>query len=628
MKSTQTKIIILICTALICIPHGTAQETQNPISITVSMSKTMPQDVEAEVQISNLIVDEIYYLHYNLFELIPNSADQNQQLIHNESISSSEIYGAYFIEAPSENITPTIQWTSSQINSEASGYRLYVFIHDQPEIMVNYTEDGILSHTAFDYSSIDFTIWTDDDGDEYWGPNDDFPFDANEWSDKDKDGYGDNADAFDYDITQWFDTDGDGYGDNLEGNSPDLFPLNPTQWFDTDGDGYGDNWGNSSWNNTRVIAWPGEFIEGAQNSDYCPIEFGTSNQKPQLGCLDIDEDGISDDIDSVVSLPNDEDADGVNNDDDLCPNTPPPIAVDLDGCEWNGDPIDINPDLDFDGVLNELDNCPGTPLNTSVDSNGCLFDFDGDGIPDAGFDGILGNGDDDQCNDTIPGGMVHMNGCLRDDDGDGIPNSGDDCQYSRLDREVDENGCEIAIQGESIVDGFLQGVEEGDTVSQTVGAGALILAILGFLQTNFIAAMLPDSLRWLQFLKKGKRLSAEEEQELLYLQSVVQTYHDEEGLLKNELEMLAGEINSRYVNKELKQQTRDTVLTIIANLRKLPTSTLHTVANDPTYFGLTSGMKAKERTEILEQDRAFIDTGRGRKKTKQNPSTYYEDKWK
>ena len=168
MKSTQTKIIILICTALICIPHGTAQETQNPISITVSMSKTMPQDVEAEVQISNLIVDEIYYLHYNLFELIPNSADQNQQLIHNESISSSEIYGAYFIEAPSENITPTIQWTSSQISSEASGYRLYVFIHDQPEIMVNYTEDGILSHTAFDYSSIDFTIWTDDDGDEYF----------------------------------------------------------------------------------------------------------------------------------------------------------------------------------------------------------------------------------------------------------------------------------------------------------------------------------------------------------------------------------------------------------------------------------------------------------------------------
>ena len=140
--------------------------------------------------------------------------------------------------------------------------------------------------------------------------------------------------------------------------------------------------------------------------------------------------------------------------------------------------------------------------------------------------------------------------------------------------------------------------------------------------------MLPDSLRWLQFLRKGKRLSSEEEQELLYLQSVVQTYHEEEELLKNELEMLAGEISSRYVNKELKKLTRDTVLTIIANLRQLPPTSLKAIANDPTYFGLTSGMKAKERSELLEQDKAFIDTGRGRKKSKQNPTTYYDDKWK
>ena len=617
-SNTYCKIILSSCMILLLMPTSLAQGTSSSseINIEVSMTKTIPQDVEAEVQINNLITDELYYLHYNLFELIKQQ--NTEQLIHNESISSSEMYGAYYIEAPSENITPTIQWSTSQINSEAQGYRLYVFIHDEPEIAVNYSEDGILSHSGFNYSSVDFMIWTDDDGDEYWGPNDEFPFDANEWSDNDQDGYGDNTDAFDFDSTQWFDADGDGYGDNSGGTNPDTFPNDPTQWSDTDGDGYGDNWGNSSWNETRIIAWPGEFVEGAQNSDYCPAEYGLSNQKPQLGCEDTDGDGTSDQIDSIISLPNDDDADGITNTDDLCPNTPPPIAVDLTGCEWDGEPIDTNPDFDFDGVLNEFDDCPSTPLNSSGESNGCLSDFDDDGIPD----------DEDECPDTIPGGMVHMNGCLRDDDQDGIPNSGDECQYSRIDREVDENGCEVLIRDTSIVDNFIEGVEEGDAVSQTVGASALIIAVLGFLQTNFIAAMLPDSLRWLQFLKKGKRLSVEEEQELLYLQSVVQTYHNEEDLLKSELEMLAGEINSRYVNKELKQQTRDTVLTIIANLRKLPASTLGTIANDPTYFGLTSGMKTKERTELLEQDRAFIDTGRGRKKTKQNPNTYYEDKWK
>ena len=134
VRKTGTTIIVFFFTLLLFIPFTHAQGTtqDNQISISVSMTTTMPLDVEAEVQIDNLIIDDTYFLHYNLFDL----TQSNQQLIHNDSLSSSEMYGPYFIEATSENITTTIQCQTPQLNSNTTGYRLYVFIYDDEDLEI------------------------------------------------------------------------------------------------------------------------------------------------------------------------------------------------------------------------------------------------------------------------------------------------------------------------------------------------------------------------------------------------------------------------------------------------------------------------------------------------------------
>ncbi len=60
----------------------------------------------------------------------------------------------------------------------------------------------------------------------------------------------------------------------------------------------------------------------------------------------------------------DSDGDGVTDDIDRCPNTPPGTRVDSLGC-----PVPV--DSDGDGVTDDRDQCPNTPAGTEVDSNGC-----------------------------------------------------------------------------------------------------------------------------------------------------------------------------------------------------------------------------------------------------------------
>ncbi len=58
----------------------------------------------------------------------------------------------------------------------------------------------------------------------------------------------------------------------------------------------------------------------------------------------------------------DDDNDGVANDSDQCPNTPPGAIVNAQGCEN---------DEDGDGVVDRLDRCPNTPPGTAVNAEGC-----------------------------------------------------------------------------------------------------------------------------------------------------------------------------------------------------------------------------------------------------------------
>jgi OOP family OmpA-OmpF porin len=90
--------------------------------------------------------------------------------------------------------------------------------------------------------------------------------------------------------------------------------------------------------------------------------------------------------------PVDSDGDGVNDDRDRCPDTPPGVPVDNDGCPK---------DSDGDGVNDDRDRCPDTPAGVPVDSDGCPRDSDGDGV----YDYL------DECPDTLDGVKVDEKGC-------------------------------------------------------------------------------------------------------------------------------------------------------------------------------------------------------------------------
>ena len=197
----------------------------------------------------------------------------------------------------------------------------------------------ILANGCTDESALD----TDLDGDGYSGAytydidpatglhvnqsGDAFPSDATQWFDQDGDGYGDNpspannaddcpteAGTSSIDFLGCYD-DGDGWRDE---NEPAALRGDPTQWKDSDFDGYGDNWGDPTWNATRDPSWPGQFVPGALNADFCP--------KTTPG-LTVDEEGCH------ISE-RDSDLDGVMDDSDNCPNDPKGVDGYEDGCPY------------------------------------------------------------------------------------------------------------------------------------------------------------------------------------------------------------------------------------------------------------------------------------------------------
>jgi OOP family OmpA-OmpF porin len=129
----------------------------------------------------------------------------------------------------------------------------------------------------------------------------------------------------------------------------------------------------------------------------------------------------------------DSDGDGVPDSRDMCPDTPPGVKVDADGC-----PLDS----DKDGIPDYLDKCPDTPAGVKVDADGCPLDSDKDGVPD-----YL-----DKCPNTPIGVKVDQNGCPLDSDGDGVPDYLDKCSKTPAGVKVDQNGCPLDSDGDGVPD--------------------------------------------------------------------------------------------------------------------------------------------------------------------------------
>jgi outer membrane protein OmpA-like peptidoglycan-associated protein len=131
----------------------------------------------------------------------------------------------------------------------------------------------------------------------------------------------------------------------------------------------------------------------------------------------------------------DSDNDGILDNRDRCPDTPPGAQVDGRGCSG---------DSDNDGIPDGVDRCAGTPPGATVDAKGCTRDSDGDNIPD----GI------DRCPDTPAGVLVDPSGCPKDSDGDSIPDGLDRCSDTPQGATVDALGCPGDEDGDGVLDGL------------------------------------------------------------------------------------------------------------------------------------------------------------------------------
>jgi len=167
-------------------------------------------------------------------------------------------------------------------------------------------------------------------------------------------------------------------------------PLNITLvGTDSDGDTLTYSIVVSTTNGTTIL--DGNKVTYTPKADY----FGSDSFtfKANDGKLDSKEATVTINITS-----NDLDEDGVTDDMDQCPDTPNGEMVDANGCS------DSQKDTDGDGVNDDVDTCPDTPNGEVVDANGCSDsqkDTDGDGV----------NDDVDQCPDTPNGEIVDADGC-------------------------------------------------------------------------------------------------------------------------------------------------------------------------------------------------------------------------
>ena len=455
----------------------------------------------------------------------------------------------------------------------------------------------------------------DNDGDGWPNSLDAFPDDANETVDSDGDGVGDNSDAYPYNPDETLDSDGDGVGDNA-----DAFPFNSLEMFDSDGDGVGDNSDMFPNDANETVDTDGDGV--GDNADLFPNDMSE--------WIDSDGDGVGDNSDPFPFLSNTTDGDGdgyfdsedrfpedssqwndsdddgfgdnpLGNNPDLFPNNPTQWTdYDADGYgdnwgtdAWNSTRLFVWPGQFVDNAL-MADHCPTEYGNSTADGfTGCP-DSDMDGIADI-YDEIV---------DETPVEEF-------DSDNDGITDANDICPNTPPLSVVDSEGCVIEVAGEesteedSFFGSLLDG--DGDTLTQTVGIGAILLALFAMLQTNAVMAVLPDAFRWMQVLRTSKKLSKEELNELTYLQSLVQAYYTDMDTLVEELQQLNADLTARYTNNEIRKDTREKLITLIDDLLSTSPEQMKRIAYNDAYFGLIGTIDTQERTKLLEEEIAMRD---------------------
>ena len=481
-------------------------------------------------------------------------------------------------------------------------------------------------------SSEDLNGCPDDDGDGFSNAGDVFPSDANEWLDSDNDGVGDNADAFPNDATETLDSDGDGVGDNADafpnngfeqydsdgdgvGDNADAFPNDASETHDTDGDGVGDNADAFPNNAFEQIDSDGDGV--GDNSDVFPNDASETHDTDGDGVgdnadafpndasetSDSDGDGVGDNTDAFPNNANesgDDDGDGVGDNADQCLDSEAGAVVDATGCL-------VTTDSDGDGVVDADDLCPNENASQAdTDGDGCLDDEDGDGVLDT----------DDACPSTGLEETVNDEGCserqlsVLDTDADGVSNLDDLCPDTPANVSVDASGCALSdADNEGISSSLLDSLFSGDSdpVTTTVGIGAVLIALFALLQTNAVAAVLPDAFRWVQVLRKNSKLTKEEENELTYLQSLTQAYYANPRELAEELEQLRGDLTARYTNNEIKKQTREKMFTLIDELLMSTPEQLFRIAHNDAYFGLAGSIDSEDRTRLLNEKLAMAE---------------------
>ena len=481
-------------------------------------------------------------------------------------------------------------------------------------------------------STVDLIGCPDTDGDGYSNTGDAFPNNAGEWIDSDGDGVGDNSDVFPTDVTESMDSDGDGVGDNSDafpydanetadsdsdgvGDNSDVFPLDYFEYKDSDGDGVGDNGDAFPFDANETMDSDGDGV--GDNADAFPNDASETK--------DSDGDGIGDNADQYPLIDNFLDTDGDTVVDllDVFPSDQTQW-MDADGDGYGDNTTGNNPDafptlatqwsdVDGDGYG---DNWGNASWNTTAGFTGVgqyiegalMSDFCPQIAGTSTASGFFGCPDED--GDGIPNMFEVQEVEVQDEDGDGVEDTNDLCPGTTAGAEVDVDGCELVSDTNEIAetsnDAFFSG-----GVTQTVGIGAILLAIFSLLQTNAVASVLPDTFRWVQVLRRNSKLSKEEENELNYLQSVVQAYYSNPEELTQELLDMKGDLTARYTNNEIKKETREKLFTVIGDLMNTHPAELEHIAHNDAYFGLAETLDVEQRMALLNEkitmDQASLD---------------------